>query len=241
MKILAVESSAKTASVCIAEADGRELVVQSLFTVNAGHTHSETLLPMVLACMENTKVSYDDIELFALSAGPGSFTGVRIGAATVKGIAFGRNTPCVGVSSLLTLAYNFRSLCEDEYVAAIMDARGKRYFTALFKIENGKITRLSEDEILTDEQLDERLSQLDRPVHLVGDGAKMFFDGHECTHYVLAPELLIEPNAASVAKAAYERYVSTDDKTVFTDKNLTPVYLLPSQAERERNKRLKGN
>ncbi len=241
MKILAIESSAQTASVCLAETSGTELTILSSFTSNAGHTHSETLLPMIAACTDSTKISYDDIELFALSAGPGSFTGVRIGVATVKGISFGRNKPCVGVSSLAALAYNFRSLCEGECVASIMDARGKRYFTALFEIKNGNIVRLSEDEILTDEQLVERLSVPDGIIHLVGDGAKMFFADHRCDRYAVAPELLVCPSAASVAAAAYELYVSTDDKTVFTDKNLTPVYLLPSQAERERNKRMKGN
>ena len=102
MKILALDSSATSASIAIT--DGTTLLAE--YTLDNGNTHSETLLPMVEFALRTLSLTVDDIDLFAVSAGPGSFTGVRIGAATVKGLAFGRDIPCVAVSTLHALAYN---------------------------------------------------------------------------------------------------------------------------------------
>ncbi len=237
MIILAIEATAQAASVCVARGEKAGFEILSLYSSNIKRTHSETLLPMIISCMENVGLSYDDIDLYATSSGPGSFTGVRIGAATLKGIAFGRSKPCVGVSSLHALAYNFADMYEGEYICSLMDARGNRYFTSLYQIREGVPHRLGDDEILTAERLNESLLSLHATVNLVGDGAEMFYRNYQDPSYRPAPQLLRYQNAASVALCAYRRYCSAENRSVFTDTALTPVYLLPSQAERERNKR----
>ena len=137
MLLLSVDSSAVTASAALTE-DGR--VIKSEF-INKGLTHSETLLPLIENVMEGC--AYKRLDAIAVTAGPGSFTGVRIGVATVKGLAFPYDIPCISVSTLEAIAYNFTD--EKAVICAVMDARRMQFYNALFKVENGRVTRLSED------------------------------------------------------------------------------------------------
>ena len=139
MKILSLECSAKSASCAVIE---ESKILCSDFT-SSGLTHSQTLLPMVSDMINKAEVPFSDIDAFAVSAGPGSFTGIRIGISAVKGMALPKNAPCIPVSTLEAIAYNF--LSEDALVCAVMDARCNQVYNALFRIKDGKIKRLCED------------------------------------------------------------------------------------------------
>ena len=228
MKILALDSTAVVASVAVC--DGEKLL--ACYTVNAGNTHSETLLPMVESALKATDLTVDDIELFALSEGPGSFTGVRIGAATVKGLAFGREKPCVGVSTLEALAYN---LCGFEGILCpCMNARRNQVYNALFRSDGkGSLERLCPDRAIGVEELEEELKGYGEPVRVCGDGAFLLTGKYE---YV--PEPLIHQNGYSVAMCALKAF---NEGRFTSDEAIAPTYLRPSQAERTRAEKENGN
>lgn len=229
MKILALDSTAVVASVALCE-DGKLL---GEYTVNNGNTHSETLLPMIESLLHFFSIDTSDIDLFAASAGPGSFTGVRIGAATVKGLAFGTDKPCLGVSTLEALAYNLNAV--NGLICPVMNARRKQVYTALFRCENGALTRLSPDSAIAITELDEMLAAYSEPVYLVGDGYDI--TAELLTHEILqTPERLRHQSAFSVAQVAWQAYL---DGVRTTDAEMAPTYLRPSQAERERLEREK--
>ena len=228
MITLALESAAAVASVALTE-DGRTLAE---LTLDNGNTHSETLLPMADMLFRLTDRTLADVDLFAVSVGPGSFTGIRIGAATVKGLAFGSGKCCLGVSSLEALAYGLRG--QDGLICPVLNARRRQVYTALFRSEGGRITRLTDDEVCPVDGLDERLAGYAEPVLFVGDASRLATE--TVTHAVgtvAAP--LLRASAAAVAyaaEAAYARGARGSDAT------LSPVYLRPCQAERERLERL---
>ena len=226
MKILALDTSAKTASVALT--DGHRLISQ--YTQNAGLTHSETMLPMVEALLRDAKTSADDIDMFACTVGPGSFTGVRIGVSVIKGLAFGKNKICVGVSTLEALARNIEE--EDATVVPVMDARRGRLYSAIFRIENGAPQRLSDDDTLTVDELKEKLREYGSDIYFVGDGYDIMKGATQNSKQT--PETLRYPSAYSVALTALEKYENADgdEKKKYSDMLLFPEYLRPSQAER---------
>ena len=228
MKILALDSTALVASVALCE-DERLL---GELVLNNGNTHSQTLLPMVEFILKQFALTLNEIDLFALSRGPGSFTGVRIGAATVKGLAFGTNKPCAGVSTLEALAYN---LCvTDGLVCPVMNARRKQVYTALFRVNNGVLTRLMPDSAIAIAELDKRLSAYGEPVRLCGDGYDITMEN--LMHPILpTPERYRHQSAYAVAQIARMQYQK--GQTV-SDLALVPTYLRLSQAERERAERI---
>ena len=229
MKILALDSTAVVGSVALCE-DTRMV---AHYTLNTGNTHSQTLLPMIESALKCAEWEIDDLDLFAVSNGPGSFTGVRIGVATVKGLAFGKNIPCAGVSTLGALAYNLRYF--NGIICPVMNARRAQVYNALFSCENGVLTRLCPDRAISIAELDEELCSMDQPIYLVGDGYDITIDGLEKTTVLPVPDELRVQSGYSVAMcglAAYERGEAVDDAA------LAVVYLRPSQAERERNERL---
>ena len=228
MKILAFDSTATTASVAVTE-DSRLL---GEVTLNNGNTHSETLLPMAEALLGMLRLAVRDIDLFACSAGPGSFTGVRIGAATVKGMAFGTKRPCVGVSTLEALAYNMRGHCG--IICPVMNARRSQVYTAIFESDGECVKRLSEDMAIGVDELDEMLAAYDANVYLVGDGIEVALDCFKKTKAIAAPEKLRYQSAYSVSQVAL--CMHKDGKSV-SDAELTATYLRLSQAERERLER----
>ncbi len=229
MKILALDSTAVVGSVALCE-DSRMV---AHYTLNTGNTHSQTLLPMIESVLKSAEWEIEDLDLFAITQGPGSFTGVRIGIATVKGLAFGKNIPCVGVSTLEALAYNLRYF--NGIICPVMNARRAQVYNALFSCQDGVLTRLCPDRAVSIAELDAELAALDQPIYLVGDGYDITLQGLEQTQVRAVPEELRYQSGYSVALcglAAYLRGEATDDTT------LAPVYLRPSQAERERNERL---
>ena len=228
MKILALDSSAIVATVALCE---DEALLGEL-TVNNGNTHSETLLPMVEFLLDRFGLTPDDLDALAVSKGPGSFTGVRIGAATVKGLAFGTSLPCVGVSTLEALAYNL--IGYDGLICPVMNARRKQVYTALFRAKDGVLERILPDQAIAIAELDEKLKEFDEPVRLVGDG-------YDITEELLTHEILPTPirlraqSAYSVAQVAKLLLANGFDGK---DTDLAPSYLRLSQAERERAEKM---
>ncbi len=215
--LLSLDSSAVTASVALTDGDR---VIKSEF-VNSGLTHSETLLPMVKRVMGDNEFS--SLDAVAITAGPGSFTGVRIGVATVKGIAFAGNIPCYGVSTLEAIAYNF--VDENCIVCAVMDARRMQFYNALFKVENGVVSRLTPDRAISIDDLREELKQYDSVI-IAGDGAALCTQNIALGNCKIAADDKIYQNALSVAKCV-------KNKKPIAPSALMPVYLRQSQAERE--------
>ena len=231
MKILAVDTSATAASVAVAEEN--KLIGE--FSINTALTHSQTLMPMVDELLNNTGLSVNDIDAVAVNAGPGSFTGVRIGVAAVKGIAFPKNLPCVSVSTLESMAYNM--LGNDCIVCSVMDARCSQVYNALFRVKGCTVTRMTDDRALSLTDLKNELRNINEMVVLVGDGAVLCskFLGEELENIMLAPFNNRIQTASSVAYAAFEKI--NNGETVKADE-LMPVYLRLPQAQRELNKKL---
>ena len=227
MLILALESSAKAASVALCR-DG-ELLAES--TQCSALTHSRTLLPMAEDLLKNTGTALSDVDLFACAHGPGSFTGIRIGVSTVKGLAWALGKPCTGVSTLEGMAWN--GVAAGGLLCPVMDARRSQVYNALFRVENGAPVRLTEDRpIALSDLLEELKAQEETPV-LLGDGfsvAAAAFEAAGREFRTLPPNLRMQ-NAWGVAMAALGKAPGTAD-------SLLPVYLRLSQAERERNERL---
>ena len=227
MLILAFESSAKPASAALVK--GGQLLSQ--YMQCSALTHSRTLLPMAEDMLKNAELRLSDVDLIAVAHGPGSFTGIRIGVSTVKGLAWAAEKPCVGVSTLEAMAWH--GLAAGGYICPVMDARRSQVYNALFKIENGRPVRMTEDRPIALEELAKEVTALGAPVFLVGDGAALCFEyftahGVPC---VMAPDNLRWQDAWGVAMAAA-------DKTPGNADELLPVYLRLSQAERERQERL---
>lgn len=228
MKILAFDSTAKAASAAVCD-DGRLL---GLYNIDNGLTQSELLLPMAENLLASLKLSFSDIELLAAAVGPGSFTGVRIGVALVKGIAFGRNIPCVAVSTLEALAENISPL--RGILVPVMDARRGQLYTAIFKSDGVSCERLTPDMAISTEELAEKLKEYSgERIYLSGDGytvAKRALSsfGVETEN---TPELLITENAYSCAKVAKRKYERGE---YVSDIEYAPTYLRLPQAERER-------
>ena len=195
-------------------------------------THSQTMLPIIKNIMDNTETNIDDVDMIAVSEGPGSFTGIRIGIATVKGLAFGKNKICIGVSTLEAMARTIADFCTDAIICPVMDARRNQLYNAVFEMRGGKLLRLSEDRMIEAPVLAKELDAMDRPVYFVGDGydimAKM-----KLSYQRETPVACRWQNGYGVAMAALALYNNTEDKSVFTDRMLRPEYLRLPQAERE--------
>ena len=228
MKILALDSTAQVATVALCEDE--KLLGE--YTVNNGNTHSETLLPMVESILKFFDLTVRDIDLFAASEGPGSFTGVRIGAATIKGLAFNSQKPCIGVSTLEALAYNLKGF--DGILCPVMNARRKQVYTAIFDQNRETMERLLPDSAISIAELDELLSAYDKPIYLSGDGYGITLENLQKAKPLPTPERLRHQSAYSVAQVAYQKYQS-GDRTA--DAEMAPTYLRPCQAERERAER----
>lgn len=231
MRILAFETSAKAASVALLQ-DG---LLLGEYVQNSGQTHSRTVMQMAQDLLKNCDLTAKDVDAVACAAGPGSFTGVRIGLAAAKGFAWGRELPLIGVSTLEAMARNV-AIADGIYCAA-MDARRNQVYTAVFQLDNGVFRRLMDDSAISVEALGEFLRSLDGPKYLVGDGAVLCHNNlaQTVSQLRLLPEHLRMQRAAGTALLAWDRLQSGE---VVAAGAVTPNYLRLSQAERERLKKL---
>ncbi len=225
MKILAIECADKAAS-CAIVADGK--TVASSF-ISAGLTHSRTLMPMVDSMLKNSEQSLADVDCFAVTVGPGSFTGLRIGIAAVKGMAFGSGKPCAGVSSLYAAALGVADF--EGIICAAMDARCNQVYNAIFRNYGEGLIRLCDDRALMLYELKAELESeyADENIIFVGGGAELCFN--KFGFGALAPEHCRAARAECVAAAVSEAdFIGCEE--------LEPSYLRLPQAERELKSKL---
>ncbi len=230
MRILAFETSAKAASVAIMQ-DGTLL---GETYQNTGLTHSQTLLTMAQHLMEHCGIEAKDVDAVAVAAGPGSFTGVRIGVAAAKGFAWGREIPCCGVSTLEAMACALGVY--SGYVLPVMDARRDQVYNAVFYARQGKLERITEDRAISLEELSREIKNYQDLIFLVGDGSILCYNTllESVPNLVLPPEHRMHQRASGVATVAAKEIAAGK---ICDGATLTPNYLRPSQAERERAQR----
>ena len=224
MKILALETSAKAVSAAVAE--GGKILCAGY--QDTGLTHSRTLMPIVEGILKNTNLTIADMDAIAVAVGPGSFTGIRIGIAAAKGLAFGADKPAIGVSTLAAMAGNV-AFCDGLLICA-MDARRQQIYNALFEAKDGVLTRLTEDRAIALSDLLEEIKDDPRPKTVLGDGGRLCRD-YLAEHGVacrLAPPHLVMQNAMSVALEA-ERLAQ--EGKLLSAQELEPVYLRPPHAD----------
>ena len=234
MLILAFETSAKAASAALLE---EEKLLGEAYQ-NTGLTHSQTLMVMAQNLLAQCGKTVEDVSAVAVAAGPGSFTGVRIGVAAAKGFAWGREIPCYGVSTLEAMAEGLGIY--QGYVCPCMDARRSQVYNALFYVNHGSLSRVREDRAISLSELGEELKNLKEPIFLVGDGSNLCYNTllESVPNLVLPGEHRMHQRASGVALAA-AKLVSAGAPG---DANaLTPNYLRLSQAERERAERMQAN
>lgn len=227
MLILAFETTAKAGSVALLR-DGK-LLAESY--QNTGMTHSQTLLSMAQDMLSAAGLKPSDVQAVAVAAGPGSFTGVRIGVAAAKGFAWGAQLPCYGVSTLEAMARTLGAYSGT--VVCTMDARRSQVYNAIFSAQAGKLNRLCEDRAISLEDLGKELENVEKPIFLVGDGSFLCYNTlkEQVSGLVLPPEHHVHQRASGVALAATEQIAQgiCGDAAA-----LQPNYLRLSQAERER-------
>ena len=233
MLILALESSAVACSAALWGDEG--FIAQSY--QSGGLTHSATLLPMVRDLLDNCGVTLEAVDVIAVAAGPGSFTGLRIGVATAKGLAWGEDKDCAPCSTLESMAWPL-AFCQDAVIVCAMDARRKQVYNALFLADGQGLTRLTPDRAISLEELGEELKKIEKTKIVVGDGAGLCYNTlHErVADMQLAPQALRMQTAWGVARAAVERINRGE---LVKGRELVPVYHRLSQAERERLEREK--
>ncbi len=251
MKILAVDSSSVAATACIWE---NNFLIGEYF-LNTKLTHSQTIMEMVQSLCKESNIKISDIDLFASAIGPGSFTGLRIGIAAVKGMALGAGTsfsktnpegtyefmgkPCMGISTLEGLANNMEGF--DDIICPVMDARCNQVYTAVFEAANGNIGYLHQDCAISLDELYEILKKYDnRKIHFVGDGTALCMEyfKDKLNNIYGAPETIRYSRASSIAKIA-ERIIQQNGlNEALSAGELVPAYIRLPQAERERREKL---
>ena len=233
MIILAFDSSASPASVALYE-DG---FLKGEFYMNTSLTHSQTLMLLAEKLLEFTKTDIKDVDVFAVDAGPGSFTGVRIGVSCVKGMAMALGKPCVSVSTLEAMAQNLEIF--NGLICAVMDARCSQVYNALF-MASGKISRICGDRALSIAELESELMDFSNvEIMLIGDGANICFENMKRIENIkIAPQNLRYQRAYGTAVVAYEK--AQNGETISSGE-LVPLYLRLPQAERELKARLKNS
>ena len=233
MKILGVDSSGMVASVALVQDE----IMVAEYSVNYKKTHSQTLLPMLDEIVNMAEIDLQDIDAIAVAAGPGSFTGLRIGSATVKGFGLALDKPVVSVPTCHALAYNL-CMTGDSIVCPIMDARRSQVYTGLYKFDNGNMQVIKNQDAMDIGELVEELNVIGKPVIFLGDGVPVYKNVIEdkitCDHSY-APAHINRQRAGAVATLG-GRYFA---QGVYEDAaEHKPVYLRKSQAEREREEKL---
>ena len=227
MLILAFETSAKAGSVALV--DEKKLLGESY--QNTGLTHSQTLLTMAEDLLESCGYTPKDVTAVAVAAGPGSFTGVRIGVAAAKGFAWGGELPCYGVSTLEAMAKQIGIW--QGYICPVMDARRNQVYNALFHADKGVLRRICEDRAVALSDLETEIKNLQEPVFLVGDGSILCYNTliESVPNLVCPQEHKMHQRACGVALVAKEQIERGETGNAAA---LAPNYLRLSQAERER-------
>ena len=233
MKIIALESSAVTASVAVCE---DEVLLAQAFQ-NSGLTHSVTLMPVAADLLKNAGLTLDDMDVVAVAAGPGSFTGIRIGVAAAKGLAWPGDKLCAPCSTLESMAWQVAHMGGE--ICAVMDARRQQVYNGRFLGTEDGMVRLSEDRAIGLDELTEEVKKSGNPQILVGDGAELCYNAFRVAGIParLAPPHLLRQTAWGVARAALE--LARQGKLVPAGQ-MTPQYHRLSQAERERLERMKN-
>ncbi len=229
MTFLTIDTSSVTA--CCGVVDTAQDRVLSECFADVPLTHSQTVLPMTESALSQAGIALADVDALAVCSGPGSFTGVRIGVAAVKGLGFETDAPTAAVSTLEALAYNFDGVPCDAVVCSVMDARCRQVYTASFSCENGVVSRLTPDEAMSIDDCKEALKVLAKPVIFVGDGALLCYEAcKEELDCVAAPTHLryVRPRGIALAAAS----LAKEDKLIAASL-LQPFYLRLPQAERE--------
>lgn len=229
MLTLAIETATKVCSAALCR-DGE---IIAAYDVNTGMTHSEGLLPQLEQLLQRTGVQKNEIDLLAVSMGPGSFTGLRIGLATAEAMAYSWQCCLHGVDTLEALAYNIQ--LEGIVLSPVLDAQKGNYYQALFQWQDGRLTKLAATEVVSKERLLERIAVYGTPALLLGECSRL--DGQELPGWLrLAPQNLRMPKAASVALAALDSFDAEADQKIF---GLEPYYIRRSEAEELWEKRQK--
>ncbi|MCI9382076.1 MAG: tRNA (adenosine(37)-N6)-threonylcarbamoyltransferase complex dimerization subunit type 1 TsaB [Dorea sp.] len=238
MRILAMDSSGLVASVAVVEDGPAESVTVAEFTVNYKKTHSQTLLPMLDEVSGMIELDIDTIDAIAVAAGPGSFTGLRIGSATAKGLGLALKKPLIHVPTLHGLAYN---LCgTGKVVCPIMDARRGQVYTGIFEFDGNELVVLEDQTAVSIEELGAKLAVYDREIVFLGDGVPVFRKSLEedimaGKKISFAPAHLNRQRAAAVGALGIRYY---KEGRLETAGEHQPDYLRVSQAERERKERM---
>ena len=233
MKILALESSALACSAALCEDE--KLLAQSY--QNTGLTHSTTLMPMVRDLLRNAQTALEQVDVIAVAAGPGSFTGLRIGVSAAKGLAWAADRPCAPCSTLKSMAWQLAHA--DGWIIPARDARRSQIYNAVFRAREGTLERMCPDRAVSLEQAEEELRGLEGRKILVGDGAQLCYNEwkERLPGLTMAPPHLRFQSAWGVARAALEL---ARVGALVPGGELVPVYLRLSQAERERLEREKA-
>ena len=233
MKILGLDSSGIVASVAVVEDD----ILVAEYTVNYKKTHSQTLLPMLDELVKMTEVDLKTVDAIAVAAGPGSFTGLRIGSATAKGLGLALKKPLIHIPTVDGLAYN---LCyTDRIICPIMDARRNQVYTGIYQMDGDKLQVLEAQMAVPMEEMITKLNAYQQPVTFLGDGVPVFKDliAEKLTvPYTFAPAHVNKQRAAAVAALGLVYYKEGKIQTAMEH---IPDYLRVSQAERERAEREK--
>ena len=220
MRVLAVDTSTMMSSISILEDD--KIIADS--SINQEETHSEMLVPLIKRMLDDLKIKANDIDLFAIAKGPGSFTGLRIGMTSLKAMAQALDKPIIGVSTLKGMAY---SIMNDGYVLAIIDARGKRYFAGLYKWNNDQL-EMHFEEIIEENELEKRIQEIDK-ITIVGEAiSKLPNKIKEFSNVKLSHPGLNNGISRNIAVLAKEKYEKGEIDNTF---DITPNYLRKSQAE----------
>ncbi len=231
MKILALDSSGLVASVAVTEDDN----LLGEYTINYKKTHSQTLLPMLDEVAKMIELDLKTVDVIAVSAGPGSFTGLRIGSATAKGLALALDKKIVSVPTVDALAYNIWN-CTD-VICPLMDARRQQTYTGLYTFEDGRMQTLLPQCVVQIEEIINKVNDMGKPVVFLGDGVPVFADfiaQHCKVPYQYAPAHCNKQRAASVAALGAILYAEGKAEPAAEHK---PDYLRLSQAERERQEK----
>ena len=233
MKILGIDSSGIVASVAVVEDD----ILVAEYTVNYKKTHSQTLLPMLDEIAKMTELDLNTIDAIAVAAGPGSFTGLRIGSATAKGLGLALKKPLIAVPTVEGLAYNLYDT--DGLICPIMDARRRQVYTGIYRFEEHRLVTVEDQMAVPMEEMIRKLNEYQQPVTFLGDGVSVFADmiaEKLKVPYSFAPAHVNKQRAAAVAALGLIYYKEGRTQTAMEH---IPDYLRVSQAEREREERQK--